>query len=231
MREAQRSRCRTAPWRRTSLCRSVETLWLAAAASACFLHGSLYDRMLDLSFSPCQITDCSPKTRTSRWWVTTEQSRPYSDSFIRVVALCLVIMRQSFCCERHWRLLRSDHVNTVFQSLEQSCWRYYEDTKVCLIWGSDQRAWSYHRSCDACAPLFLFPQYIIRSWSFSWNSSPTNENPVFMLSMPLKWTGTTLREMLILGQVLYECKCLPRKQVCSSTEHICRCFFSSLPLF
>lgn len=67
-----RSRCRTAPWRRKSPCQSVLTLWLAAYAPAHVSYMAHPMTMLaltraHLSFSPCQITDCSLKTRTSRW--------------------------------------------------------------------------------------------------------------------------------------------------------------------
>lgn len=96
--EVRRSRCRTARWRRRrSPCRSVSTLRLAACAPA---HVSSAPRRLAvpaltparLSFSPCQITDCSLKTPTSRWWVLTEPR----DSFLFI--LIPVLTPTNSCC-------------------------------------------------------------------------------------------------------------------------------------
>lgn len=96
--EVRRSRCRTARWRRKSPCRSVWTLRLAACAPA---HVSSTPWRLavpaltpaHLSFSPCRITDCSLKTRTSRWWVLTEPR----DSFL-FIWIPVLTPTNSCCC-------------------------------------------------------------------------------------------------------------------------------------
>lgn len=101
--EVQSSQCRTAPWRRKSPCRSVETLWLAAYVF-CMEHRmtTLGLTRAHLTFSPCQITDCSLKTRTSRWWVLMEQ--------LLLLSVCVEIcfaLFQPYCWPYSLMLLHS----------------------------------------------------------------------------------------------------------------------------
>lgn len=248
MAEVRRSRCRTARWRRRSPCRSVSTLRLAACAPA---HVSSAPRRLAvpaltparLSFSPCQITDCSLKTPTSRWWVLTEPR----DSFLFIL-IPVLTPTNSCCCTA----FNGRAAGTVF--FNTADWPRFNDLKtffgfsiievdvvikrpqVCLIDADGEHAWS----SDVCAQLLLRPRCILRSRSLLKRQFTQEYKPNrYPLTMPLKWMKTagvclhTHREQPNSGASTLWIWMFSQKTAMQECQTHMQMFFSfsSLPLF